>query len=169
MTESPSTPLKPMRAALLANARTEAQSIVAAARHEATELVAAAWSEANTQVTRARAQGEADAAALQRIERGRIQQENRGIVLARQQEVYEELVRQAQAAVRRQLDEPAARAHLEAELRRRLGNTAIIREDPGGGIVAETPRGTTIDASVEAIVENALTELDLEPLWTAAQ
>ena len=49
--------------------------------------------------------------------------------------------------------------------RGRLGDHAVVREQPGGGLVAETSDGRRVDASVHALVDSAVADLDLEQLW----
>ncbi len=44
---------------------------------------------------------------------------------------------------------------------------AAERDHPAGGVVAVSPDGRRIDASLDALVDAALAELDLEQLWAA--
>lgn len=160
--------LTPLRAALLAHAHAEADRLVAAATEEAARAVEAARAEVEEQVALARKQGDADARALLRLERGRIEQENQATILRAQRRAYDQLAAGAADAVRVLLREPASRALLDQRLREQLGPTATIRDTDDGGRRGECPDGSAVDASVAAIVERALARLDLEDLWTVA-
>jgi vacuolar-type H+-ATPase subunit E/Vma4 len=160
--------LAPLRAALLEHARAEAGRIRAQAESEAAALVEAARDELDDQVEKARAQGAADARALVRLERGRVRQENREVVLRAQRQAYDELVARAADAVRALLSEPAVRARLEQRLRDRLGPATELVDTPDGGVRARSPQRGSVDASVDALVHAALERLDLEELWAAA-
>lgn len=160
--------LEPLRAALLSHARTEAGQIRAGAEDDATRALDAARAELAEEVASARAQGEADARAYLRRERARVQQRNRGLVLRAQRQVYDELVDSAEDAVGRLLTDPQVRERLAARLRDRLGPTAVVVDTTDGGLRARTPEGRAVDASVTALVRDALTRLDLEGLWAPA-
>jgi vacuolar-type H+-ATPase subunit E/Vma4 len=159
--------LQPLRAALIARANDEAAEARAAAEDRGRQAAAAAHSQAAVVLAAARAHGEADAAALLAAERARVRRTARGVVLAAQRAVYDELRRQAGEAVRQLLDDPAQRERLVAAVGRQLGAQAAFREQPDGGVIAETPDGRSIGASVGALVERAVADLDLEPLWAA--
>jgi hypothetical protein len=160
--------LEPLRAALIARATADADQVRAASEEEGMHAVTAAREQASALLAQARAQGEADAAALLGAERARVRRAARAVVLQAQHAVYRELLRQASAAVRELLGDPARRDRLEAAVRGELGEPAVIRQLPGGGVAGETPGGNVIDASVEALVEMVIAGLDLEQLWAAS-
>lgn len=161
------TALEPLRAALVARARAEADRLCADAETAGGEMLAEADDEAEALLAKARAQGETDAAAMFASEMDRARRSARGVVLAAQRAAYNELRQRAITAVRGLLADPARRARLATVLRSQLGDQAVIREHPDGGIVAETPDGRSIDASIEKLVDNAVADLDLEQLWEA--
>ncbi len=165
MTSTRDAALEPLRAALIARALAEAAEERASADEDGQRALAAAQQQADAVLADARAQGERDAAALLAAERARSHRSARGIVLGAQRAAYDELREQARAAVRDLLADPARRARLEAIARGRLGDHAVAHEQPGGGLVAETSDGRRVDASVHALVDSAVANLDLEQLW----
>lgn len=160
--------LEPLRASLLARARLEADQIRASALEDGRRLLAQAGEEADAALAQARAEGEADAAALLAVEHARTRRAARGIVLREQSATRDELRQRASAALKDLLDDPDQRTRLAGALRRRLGEQAAIREHPDGGLVARSDDGRTIDASIRALVDGAVAELDVERLWTDA-
>jgi len=159
--------LEPLRAALIARARADADRLCADAETAGRELLAGAGEEAEALLAKARAQGETDAAAMFASEMDRARRSARGVVLAAQRAAYNELRQRALTAVRGLLSDPARRARLATVLRSQLDDQAVIHEHPDGGIVAETSDGRSVDASIEKLVDNAVGELDLEQLWAA--
>lgn len=159
--------LEPLRAALIARARAEADRVCADAETAGRQLLAEGRDEAEALLAKARAQGETDAAAMFASEMDRARRSARGVVLAAQRAAYTELRQRALTAVRGLLADPARRARLAAVLRSQLGDQAVVREHPDGGIVAETPDGRSLDASIEKLVDSAVADLDLEQLWAA--
>lgn len=162
---TPTADLEPLRAVLLRRAEAAADALRAAADREAGAATDAAQQQAAAALARARADGEADAAQRQAEDRARARREARGIVLAAQRAVYDELRTRARAAVRELLADPDAQRQLTALVRTRLGQDAQVRPQPSGGVVGELPDGRRVDASVDALVEQALAGLDLAPLW----
>ena len=159
--------LEPLRAALFARARAEADRVRAAADHDARQVLDAARAEAEALLADARARGSADAAALDAVEVARRRRAARSVVLGAQRAAYDELRSRACAAVQVLLADPARRARLADVARGRLGDRAIVRDAPDGGVVAQTPDGRSLDASVAALVDGALEDLDLEQLWAS--
>lgn len=158
--------LEPLRAALLSQAQAGSDAVRADADADGELLLVAARDEADRLLSRARAQGEVEAAARQAVEQARTRRAARAVVLAAQREAYDELVRQARVAVGSLLEDPATRTRLEAVVRRRLGDPdATVVPHPDGGLVGETADGRRVDASVAALVDSALTEIDVEQLW----
>jgi len=160
--------LEPLLAALVARAKEAAEAARAAAEEDGRRAVAAARDQSATLLADARAHGEADAAALLQVERARARRVARAVVLQAQRAVYTELREQARQAARQLLADPTRRERLIAVLRRQLGEQAAIREQPEGGIIAETRDGRSIDASVATLIDQAVADLDLEQLWAAS-
>lgn len=159
--------LEPLRRALLADARGEADRLRRSAEEAGRRAVADAEDEVAAMLERARAQGEEDGAALRRADEARARSAARTGVLADRLAVYEELRRRAREAVRGLLREPGNRELLAEALRRDLGVDADVSDTDDGGLLARAPDGRVVDASVGVLVERALVGLDLEQLWTA--
>jgi hypothetical protein len=51
-------------------------------------------------------------------------------------------------------------------VQRGLGGFASVSDTEDGGLFAQAPDGRSIDASIGTLVDSALADLDLEPLWT---
>jgi hypothetical protein len=64
------------------------------------------------------------------------------------------------------LREPGNRSLLSAAVQRGLGGFASVSDTDDGGLFAQAPDGRSIDASIGTLVDSALADLDLEPLWT---
>lgn len=160
--------LEPVRAALIARARSDAAAMRAAAQVDARRAMADAQQQADAMLADARAQGRADAAAQLAVEQSRSRRAARAVVLAAQRTAYDELRDRARAAVRELMAVPASRAHLELLIRDRLGDDAVVRVQQDGGLLGETPDGRRLDASVRALVDGALAGLDMEQLWAAS-
>ncbi|HTY73597.1 MAG TPA: hypothetical protein VMI11_14450 [Actinomycetes bacterium] len=157
--------LDPLRRSLIAAAQAAAAAVRAAAEEDASTEIAGARVEAEALLAEARARGEADAAALLTLERARARHAARAVVLRAQRELYDELVDRAREAAGRLLAEPAARTRLEAIVRDRLGEPAVLRPGADGGVLAEGADDRFLDASVRALVDTALAGVDVEPLW----
>jgi vacuolar-type H+-ATPase subunit E/Vma4 len=158
-------PLEPLRSALLTQARRDADRLRAAADSEAAAAVAAAEAEAAALVDRARVQGESDARGLQAQERARQRRADRAVVLEAERAAYDELTRRSRDAVRELLADADNRARLALVLTDRLGPGASVTELPDGGMHAEDVEGRSVDASVAALVQGALSQLDVTRLW----
>jgi len=159
--------LEPLRAALLARARVDAETERAAAEDEGRRAVEAARGQADAVLAEARARGEADAAGLLAAERAQARRAGRGVVLAAQRAAYDDLCRGARTAVAELLADPDRRRRLSAIVGDRLGEGATVRDHSAGGVMAESPDGRRIDASVDALVDAAITNLDVGQLWAA--
>jgi vacuolar-type H+-ATPase subunit E/Vma4 len=158
--------LEPLRAALLAQAAAEADRIRADAEAEARRRVDAARREAGQLVADARARGAAEAGWILAAEEASARRAARAVVLTAQREAWEHLREESCAAVRALLRDPAVRARLAARLTERLPG-ATVHDLVDGGLAAETPDGRSIDASVEALVAQALPVIEGERLWSA--
>lgn len=160
--------LDPLREALNYRAHAEAEHIRTAAEQDGQRVVTEARSRAETLLEGARETGRADAAALLAEERAGARRAARAIILEAKRDSYEEVRRRARLAVAQLLAEPRRRSRLAAALQARLGGDAVVRDHPDGGLVAEAPGGRRIDASVAALVDRAVADLDLEQLWAAS-
>ncbi|MGR6584812.1 hypothetical protein ACT89R_29845 (plasmid) [Rhodococcus qingshengii] len=161
--------LGPVSAALLDNARRDADQRVEQARSDAAAMLALAQKQADDCRAEARARGEADAEEILGAERARVRREARSIVLNAQREVEEELrtrVRTAVAALIDDIEYPSMRAELDRRARELLGPDATVVEHTSGGIVAQT-RGHRAVLSLEALADYAVERLDAQiaGLW----
>jgi len=165
MSTSSTESLEPLQQALLRRANATAEDTRAEAQRQASAAIDRARQDAAATLSRARTDGEADAAQRRAEDEGRARRTARGIVLAAQRAVYDELRTQARAAAGELLADPDQHRRLVTLLRTLLGPGAVVRDHPMGGVIGEAPDGRRIDASVDMLVERALTDLDLEPLW----
>lgn len=161
--------LVPVRAALLAEARAEADRLLAQVDAEAAATIARAEAEADGIRGEARAQGEADAAAVLAAERARARRQARAIVLAAQRDVYEDLrasVLRRLPALRAEAAYGAWRDRLRERVHTELGADAVVTEHPDGGVVGELG-GRRVAYTLAGLAEQALDELgeDVEGLW----
>ena len=157
--------LDPLRTALLAAARAEAEQLRRSAAEEGQALVDGAREQAARVLASAAAEGEADGRELAARAASRAEQRARAIVLEAQHTAYRQLVEAARRAVALALHEPDRRAALEAALRTRLGGEAELGDTADGGLWARAPDGRTVDGSVGTLVAQAMEGLDLEQLW----
>lgn len=158
--------LEPVRTALLAQAHSEGDRLRAAAHHEAAVAIATAGEQADAIVAAAHQDGIRDATARLRLDRARVQRDSRRLVLVAQRQAYDDIVEQAQAGVRALLATGPAHEELAAQILRRLGSGAAVHPHPAGGLIGQAADGSTVDASVFALVGQAIASVDLEPLWT---
>lgn len=166
----PEDPLAPVRTALLDRARQHAADLLEAARGDAEAEVARAQQEAERLRSQARAEGEADAAAVLESARTTSRREARGIVLAAQREVFDDLHRRVRESVARLREDPGYRSllhRLEARARAALGPDVLVAEAPEGGVVAEA-QGRRFVCTLPDIAEETLarSESDLQELWS---
>ncbi|MGF7120587.1 V-type ATP synthase subunit E family protein [Rhodococcus sp. AG1013] len=153
--------LAPVRRALAAQARRDAERIRAAAAAKAAATVAEADRAAEALLAQARADGETDGDLLVAAERSRARRDARAVVLAAQREVYDELrarVRAAATELRRDPGYPALRAQLARQARAVLGAGADIQDHPEGGVVGTAP-GRRVVYSLPDLAEQQLTAL----------
>ena len=161
--------LGPLREALRRSAEGMADQIVADARRRAASLRAEAEAEARRITDGAAAQGEADARADARSRSSRTRRAARERVLAAQEELRLELLRQLRdgaAAARHDPRYGLLLAKLAAKARESLGADAVLTESPEGGIaaVAGTRR---LDLSLPALAlrEAERTPEEVSQLW----
>lgn len=158
--------LEPLRRALLADAHARAERSRGAAEDAGRRAVAAAEEQVAAMLSRSRARGEEEGAALRRADQARARSSARAALLEARREVYERLRERSRAEVRDLLAEPGSRALLATTLRARLGQDAEVDDTGDGGLVARAPDGRVVDGSVATLVDAALATLDLEGLWT---
>ena len=159
--------LDPLREALLRAARAESARLVADADADAATTLAQARAQVDARLEEARARGRAEAAERLEATAAAERRASRERLLRAQGRVHEELVGRARAAVAGLLTDPARRRGLEARLRSQLGAGAVVETTADGGLVGWDRTGRTVDASVAALVEDALADLDLTDLWTS--
>lgn len=162
--------LGPVRAALLARARADAEATVRQAEAAAAALLEEARGQAAALVEQARAEGERDAERLRARRAARAHREARETVVRAQQEAYAELRRRARvqvSALRADPAYPEIRAGLRERARAELGADAVVREPAAGGILAESTAGL-LDLSLPALADRAVDDLGAEVigLWT---
>jgi vacuolar-type H+-ATPase subunit E/Vma4 len=152
------TTLEPVRAALLARARRDADVAITDATARAEHRVAEAFADAERRLSEARARGEAEAASALADEEARVRQRTRTLLLEARRAVYEELRRRTHEEVQRLRSDPTyprLRAAVESRSASRLGPAARSREAENGGCVVEAP-GRRIDATLDALADWAL-------------
>lgn len=169
MTISATDPLRPVRDALLARARADAHVMLDQADKDGTASLARDQDRAEAILADARAQGEADARLVVDAERARARRRARGVVLAAQREVYEDLRTGVRQAVRALRDDPAYdgwRERMGDQARAALGADTVVTDHPGGGVLAEA-RGRRVECTLDGLAEQAIAALatDLEGLW----
>jgi len=162
-------PLAAVRSALLSAAAADAARVLARADVDVAERLAAAGEEA-TRIREA-ASGEAarEASTIAAEARVRARRQERAILLAAQREAYERLRAESRTAVRGLRGDPSYPELLErltVAARERLGPGTVVREHPGGGVVAEVGSrrlSLTLDGAAERAVEGLGREV--ERLW----
>lgn len=130
--------LAPVREALLALARRDAERTLADADADADATLARADADAEQVRSVALAEATADAQARLATEVSRINRESRAVELRARRAAYDELVARARDAMQGLSDEPGLRERLEGLARAQLGATASVAAGPGGGVVAES-------------------------------
>jgi len=163
--------VEPLRQAVLALARADAERIAAEAETRAGSMLAEAGAHADELVARARVQAEAAADAEAASERSRARSEARTLVLGARRAVYDELRREAHAgalALRGDPDYPALLDRLAAAAREALGEEAeVVLDPPGLGGVAARAGGRRVDLTLPTLVDRCLNDLgsELAELW----
>ena len=161
--------LAPVRTALLDGANADSASLLAAADADTAAALLAAQQEVASLRAEARAQGEADGAAILARERNHSRRRAREIVLAARRDVYDELVRRSRAAASALRDD-AAYAEWLAVLRKRasaqLGEDVTVSELAAGGVVA-VGRRHQVEYGLAGLADNAVERLGpaAEELW----
>jgi hypothetical protein len=150
--------LAPVRNALLADARADAERLDARALGDAGRALAQAREQADRILAEARAAGAADAAEVVARERAQARRRARTVVLRARREAYEELVAAARTAVSHLRAEPGyaeLSGHLAGAARRLLGPHTRVEEAGGGGVVASSG-GRRLDLSLTGFADRAV-------------
>ena len=160
--------LAPVRAALLARARAEAEAAVRAAQEEANRTLAEGDAQARALVEQGRREGAADAEAALATERSRTRRRCRGLVLRAQRAAYDALRAATQEQVAGLRDDPAwpaMRAGLAVRARHLLGPAAELAEVPDGVVARDGPRSA--DLTLSSLADARLEGLgpEVEQLW----
>ncbi len=163
-------PLAPVREALLADARRDADRVLAEADADVEAVRRRTADECDRIRRDARARGQKDAEELAVAERTRARRQARAVVLRARGQAYDELLRQvreAALALREATDYPDLRARLVEQARALVGNAARVSESGDGGVVAEDG-GRRAVLSLTGLAERVLDRMgpDLEGLWT---
>lgn len=162
--------LDPVREALLADARAAADRVVRQAEDRASDQVERAHAETEARVARARAEGEAAAdletiSALAEARRGA-----RALVLEAQRAVYDDVRRQAEAAVQELRTTPRYEELLDRLTTRAgeiLGPEAQVERDPPEGGVIARAGNRRVAFTLPVLVEHCLAEHahEIDRLW----
>lgn len=147
--------LAPVQTQLLREAFDRGHWIVADARRDAEAQLAAARVQADELVARARADGQAAAAALAAADLSRGRQAARAVLLDADLRAYDALAARIRSAVRGLRDQPEygeIRERLAALALRAAGPGASVSEHPDGGVLAEGP-GITVDCSLPRLAD----------------
>lgn len=150
--------LAPVREALLAGARADAERTVARADAAAERSLAEARAAAARIREQARAQGAASGTAAARERQRASRRAGRTRVLRAQRDEYERLrhaARQAVARLASEPDYPRLRQRMVGAVTRALGPQATVRDGPGGGVVGEVP-GRRVDYSLTGFADRAV-------------
>jgi vacuolar-type H+-ATPase subunit E/Vma4 len=164
------TPLDPVRAEMLRQARAEAGAAVARAEAEAAQQRARARAEAEAILDEARARGRADADEALRAGAARARRQARSVGLRARHEVYQSWRDAVSEGVKNLIhtaEYPRILASLAARARALLGADAQIEEDPAGGLRAQVP-GRRVDLTLEAVAARAVADAEgqASELWT---
>lgn len=159
--------VEPARRSLLERVRADADRLLAEADERAAEIVAQADTNGEALVARARAEGEAAASLEGAQEQAEARRAARSAVLGARRALYEELRREARAAVLALQDDPGYPAlldRLEAAARAQLGADARVTRDAG---VRGARGARSVDYTLESLAGRALDELgaEVERLW----
>lgn len=164
------THLAPLREALLARARQQAEATLAAADADVRTTIDEARADAESLLAQARTIGEQEAAGVLAAQRAQAVRQARAVVLGARRAAFDDLHEQARIAVRTLRDDPdypEVLATLRDRLRTELGPDATIREHDGGGVVGQEGGRTlafTLDDLADRIVDGF--DAEVERLWS---
>ncbi|MGB5757865.1 MAG: V-type ATP synthase subunit E [Acidimicrobiales bacterium] len=163
--------LEPVRQALLADAKAEADRIVSAAVDAAAELIAQAQAGADEAVDQARHRAELAAQVYAEQRLAQIRSDSHRAVLDTQAQLGQRLLDEVHTAARALRGDPRYPAlldHLESLARSQLGDGAVVDRDPepGGGIVARAG-ARRVDYRLVALADRAIDTLadEVAELW----
>jgi vacuolar-type H+-ATPase subunit E/Vma4 len=165
---APRAALEPLVEELLRRARHEAAGLVQEAEDEGRAARESARRQVEEEVRTATERGRAEGDALAEAELAGARRRSRARLLAAQAATHEEVGAAARRVVSEVLDRPGRRRRLEDLLRARLGESATVRPTADGGLEAVSDDGRSISASVAALAESAVDQLDLGELWTTS-
>jgi len=160
--------LEPLRTALLARARAEAEACVVQMRIRTASELDAASAAADQAVHDARIRGETEGAAAVAVEDAAARRQTRTLLLAARRSVYEQLRTQVQSDVRRLHGEPIyrdLRDTMTSAGRSLIGPGASVREVDDGCVIEAS--GRRVEVTLESLADWALDGVlaDL-PGWT---
>jgi vacuolar-type H+-ATPase subunit E/Vma4 len=152
----------------LAEARAQAEKILQHARQQASEIAAKRDNEARAIVEQARDEGEAAAGLDTDRAWTSARRRARGVILAAQREMYDELRSRVALAIRQDSRFPVLLERLGHAAQRQLGPGAAVEIDRDGdrGVTA-TRKDRRVEWSLGAIVEAGLTGMGpgIGDLW----
>ena len=156
--------VEPARRSLLERVHDETERLLAEADERAAEIVAQADADGEALVARARAEGEAAASLEGAQEQAHARRAARSAVLGARRVLYDELQREARAAVLGLRDDAALLERLEAAAREQLGADATLTREDG---VRAVDGARSVDYTLEALAARKLDELgaEVERLW----
>lgn len=170
LTDEAEAALEPVRERLLADAREDAEKVVAAARQDAAARLDHTRQDTAATVARAREAGRTQAEEAVAREVARARREARGVLLAARETVrlqVRDAVHAAAVELSQEPGYPDLLVALAASARSALGENAVVREAPDGGVLAEAG-SLRVDLSLPALADQALRdgEREVALLWT---
>ncbi len=163
--------LEPVRAALLEEARSEAQLQLLDARGEADKRLSEAHRQATELLSAAESEGEEEAERAVARNEARARREARSTVLGARQSAYEELRRRARARAAEVASGPGYPRLLDRltdVARSQLGpGVELLVDEEAPGLVAVLG-GRRVDMSLDSLIERAIDALgrEVEELWS---
>jgi len=164
------THLEPLREALLARARLQAEETLATADDVAAATLDEARADADELLAQARARGRQEADGVLAAQRAQAVRQARAVVLGARRAAFDDLREQARIAVRTLREDPGYPELLDAlreRLHDELGPDAAIREHESGGLVGSNG-GRTLSFAFDDLADRIVGRLDaeIEGLWS---
>lgn len=153
--------LEPVRAALSHQTSSQAARMAAEATRAAAALLAQARADADSAVARASAEGAVAAESVAAADLSRSRRAARFSLLGAQESTRQylaERIRTAVLALPDQADYPLLRDRLIAIARQAAGTGAVISDHADGGIIATAP-GVVVDCSLGRLADRAIEAL----------